>query len=125
MKPAGPVQMTLSRNEIANIIKKICSGEEKEFWRKGIFIDYTPAKIYRTDFLREHQLFFNPLLKIGEDCVFILSILSHAEKIYIDNTCVYHYIYNNESVARKYSSNYMVNLPYLLSSIEDEVPLKS
>ena len=117
--PSETFQKELSKSEIASHIKMMCSSDEEEYWDKGIFLDYPHAICYSTSFLRRHGISYNPRLVIGEDLVFNLSCMARAKNVYVDNTCVYHYVLNQDSVMRKPSPVYMNNLPSFLGAIEE------
>ena len=65
-------------------------------------ICYSVRMAFRTDFLREHNLFFGEGMKIGEDTVLNVTALEKAQRAMATDYAGYHYRDNNvESVMRK------------------------
>ena len=65
-------------------------------------ICYTWRMAFKTDFLRENNLFFGEGMKIGEDTVLNVTALEKAQRVMAINYAGYHYRVNNpESVMRK------------------------
>lgn len=75
------------------------------------------AKIYRTDFIRKNNIFFNPKLAMGEDKVFNFQVYQFACKgMYIDIP-FYNYRINTNSSSRKYDKNIIEKYENLLQEI--------
>lgn len=65
-------------------------------------ICYSVRMAFRTEFLREHNLFFGQGMKIGEDTVLNVTALEKAQRVMAIDYSGYHYRdNNNNSVMRK------------------------
>lgn len=65
-------------------------------------ICYTWRMAFRTEFLRDHKLFFGDGMKIGEDTVLNVTALEKAQRVMAIDYAGYHYRDNNtDSVMRK------------------------
>lgn len=86
-------------------------------YRNDYAISSPWAKIYRTDFIRNNNIFFNPKLSMGEDKVFNLQVYQYARKgMYIDIP-FYNYRIDTNSSSRKYDKNIIEKYENLLQEI--------
>ena len=75
-------------------------------------IAYTYAfwnTLFRTDMLRRHHITF-PSLTHGEDMVFLVNALLHANKLVLEDGAVYYYNQHDGSTSRAISSRYYDSL---------------
>lgn len=75
-------------------------------------IAYTYAfwnTLFRTDMLRRHHITF-PSLTHGEDMVFLVNALLHANKLVLEDGAVYYYNQHDGSISRAISSRYYDSL---------------
>lgn len=75
-------------------------------------IAYTYAfwnTLFRTDMLRRHHITF-PSLTHGEDLVFLVNALLHANKLVLEDGAVYYYNQHDSSTSRTISSRYYDSL---------------
>lgn len=62
------------------------------------------SKLFRSNIIRDNDIFFNPSLKIGEDCDFLLKYLSYCNLIKTSEIANYNYFIHNSSASHKLSS---------------------
>lgn len=75
-------------------------------------IAYTYAfwnTLFRTEMLRRHQIIFPPLTH-GEDMVFLVNALLHANKLVLEDGAVYYYNQRDQSASRSISPLYYDSL---------------
>lgn len=60
-------------------------------------------KLYRTDFLKKHQLTFNEQFWYGEGMLFNIQCLQHTDSILLTERKVYHQTYNPASAMRDFN----------------------
>lgn len=78
------------------------------------------VKLYRTDFIRKHQISFPKGISYGEDLLFNLDYLSVIDRICYINQCGYHYVTDNtESLSRKVRWNMFDNEMMLHQKLMD------
>ncbi len=85
------------------------------------------AKIYRTDFLKDKQIFFNEELSYSEDSEFVIRVLQNAEKVMISDIPIYQYKTGTPSVMRSFVDGrigaYIKALEAAEKDVEEESPL--
>lgn len=57
-------------------------------------------KIYRLDFLKEHQIYFKTFLDYEDDWIFVINAMKHANRITLRDEVVYIWRQNEESESR-------------------------
>ena len=62
-------------------------------------------KVYRTSFLKKHNIMFDPKARKGQDNIFNAEIFQLTSKIYYLHAPLYHYRYIQESVTNRYNPN--------------------
>nr|MBE6544985.1 glycosyltransferase [Oscillospiraceae bacterium] len=68
---------------------------------------YVWNKLFRTSFIRDKKLIFDPELYVFEDVAFVCSAMSLAERVgRIDGTLVHHRVYSDQSRARLFRKYY-------------------
>ena len=65
--------------------------------------DYSCNKIFRSDIIRQHQIFFDEGRRIWEDRPFIVHYLKYCNTYYSIDQCYYHYVNVPNSLSRQYS----------------------
>lgn len=98
--------------------QKIFRGNEKEELElQAIFKEaasFTPtfatfgttwAKAYRTEWLKDRQLFYEPALRRGQDTVFNLYAFEKADAVLYQENYLYHYRMNSESTVHRYTDH--------------------
>ncbi len=69
------------------------------------------SKLYRMDFIKEHEIFFDKRYKYNEDAAFILTCLMYNPNIYyLDEPFYQYYIRTNGSTMSSYRSNQITSL---------------
>lgn len=61
-------------------------------------------KLYKRECIGDIK--FNEELKVGEDALFNIKISKNVNKFYMINKSLYNYVFNENSVVRKYDENY-------------------
>lgn len=69
----------------------------------GIFGPY--CKLYKKSIIDEYQVMFREGIVMGEDLVFNLSFLKHANKIAIKNKSLYYYRNNDKGLCHNFHEN--------------------
>jgi glycosyltransferase involved in cell wall biosynthesis len=101
-------------------------GDYFSFLKKDIFPFYQKHfigspwnKIYRSNIIKEHHIRFNEELSIGEDLIFNLDYLKHADdEILVVNKPVYNYVLRgNESLNVKYHENQFEIYKFLFNEV--------
>lgn len=85
--------------------------EEELLFLFQSFLLFGPmVKLYRSEFIRKHQISFPKGISYGEDLLFNLDYLSVIDRICYINQCGYHYVLDNtESLSRKVRWNMFDN----------------
>ena len=60
------------------------------------------CKLLSAEFLRKNNLSFDPEVKFAEDTLFSLNLYKRANSIYFFDVFLYFYVFNQESVTRKF-----------------------
>lgn len=76
-------------------------------------------KIFDVNILKQYEILFNEELEHGEDIVFTLEYLKHCEKCIFIKEVLYSYVYNEQSLARKYTYD---SLYHVLNAFYWRVP---
>ena len=118
------------RNPFWNCKRKIFEGKEKEqlqlqsIYRKAAsFIpEYatfgtTWCKGYRTQWLLDNELQYEPELRRGQDTIFNLHAFEKAEQILYIDEYLYHYRLNEASAVHKYTEGAIIYLNRILKHI--------
>lgn len=100
-----------TRDDVVKKNRKLRTGKEDAFYcldtaekRKAFFREDAPerrkywAKIYRRNFLLEHQLFFPELVKY-DDNYFKGMVFYHAQRVYVLEEYLYHWMMNENSIS--------------------------
>ena len=86
------------------------SLNRKELLKRILFVQnglgFCHMKLYKKESIGKVK--FNENLKVGEDALFNIEITKNINKFYMLNKNLYNYVFNNESVVRKYDENYVV-----------------
>ncbi|WP_125713400.1 glycosyltransferase family 2 protein [Companilactobacillus kedongensis] len=67
----------------------------------GTVMGYTWNKVYRTSIIKKNNLSFQTDLDLMEDEVFNVEYATLAQKFYLDNKPLYHYVSRKDSASRK------------------------
>ena len=111
--------LTMESWEDSKITKKICYGvaESKPYSTKELLekinIDYPQicicgpwCKLYKSETIKTYHLKFDEELSRGEDTLFNLSVLEHAESVFFSDQCFYHYRRGNaDSLFSRFDPN--------------------
>lgn len=62
------------------------------------------SKLFSSNIIRDNDIYFNPSLKIGEDCDFLLKYLSYCDIIKTSEIANYDYLIHNSSASHKLNS---------------------
>lgn len=94
---------------------KIWNGNESQECLKDVLSMGTDqgtvwAKIFRVSFLKEKHIYFNPCLRNGEDQEFMTRLILSKASVVNSPLYSYAYVYNENSVVRKFDTNYLDNV---------------
>lgn len=71
-------------------------------------------KVYRTDIIKNNNIYFQKDIKLGEDAIFNYKYLTYCQTVNILNFCLYNYkIDNKNSLSRKYTSTQEISFCYM------------
>jgi len=76
------------------------------------------SKLYRVEFLRQHRIYFNSNVKVGEDMLFNVIAFLDAKSIYISGKSYYLYRQNLDSVTHKAEYDIAANNRYFLDALK-------
>lgn len=80
---------------------------------------YVWNKLFRTSFLRDKELFFDPELYVFEDVCFVCSAMSLAERVgRIDGNAIHHRVYFEQSRSRLFRK-YYDQVPFVYKKLKD------
>ena len=84
------------------------------------------AKIYRNDYLKKNNLFFNEELSYSEDSEFVIRALQKTEKVFVSDIPIYQYKTGTPSVMRSFIDGrigaYIKALEVAEKDVENESP---
>lgn len=78
-------------------LKTIYGRYSEDIVKEGVSVGTTWCKLYRTDFIKENELKFNPTLTRAQDTIFSIYAFSYAKKISFFDKNLYHYRISNSS----------------------------
>ena len=93
-----------SQNDFGYIQAAIISNYTNEFYC-GDYIRAVWGKLFKKSVIDENNILFNEKLYIGEDAVFLMDYISHAQKASLINTYGYYYRILSNSAVRRYKSD--------------------
>ena len=79
------------------------------------------AKIFRVSFLKEKHIYFNPCLRNGVDQEFMTRLILSKASVVNSTLYSYAYVYNENSVVRKFDTNYFDDVLNTISYIQNDV----
>ena len=80
---------------------------------------YVWNKLFRTSFIKDKELYFDPELYVFEDVYFVCAALSLAERVgKIEGTLIHHRVYSEQSRARLFRKYYS-QVPVVYKKIKD------
>ncbi len=98
----------VSKNEFPDYILESATG-------------YVWNKLFRTSFIREKDLAFDPELYVFEDVHFVCTSLSLAERVgRIEGTLIHHRVYSDQSRAKLFRK-YYAQVPVVYSKIKEHL----
>lgn len=79
------------------------------------------SSLYRIDFLKKNNLYFDERVKFSEDMIFSAKVVLNANSFYyIDNACVYHYFYNPTSISKSFREGRWESCKHLIELFEKD-----
>ncbi|MCH9276849.1 glycosyltransferase [Bifidobacterium amazonense] len=93
--------------EIGNYIRDVLSQKYNQPWNK----------LFSLRVLREHQIYFDESMIIGEDFCFLLNYLYYVNSVYAVSSCLYRYEFRDNSICDKVSPSYFSDYDKMYSSM--------
>lgn len=111
-----------------DIVKgRIVERDLKGIWRESYpnefakntisFCGPWASAIYKTDFIRKHQLRLCPKLPCGQDTLFLYCLMGHGPRINFCDTAIYYYFRNKSSVTNSHSDDFYVALHIMIAKL--------
>lgn len=69
--------------------------------RSGCYLGYMGGKLIRREILEQHQIRFDPAIRMNEDRLFLTEYLIHSDGISLIDAVVYHYRQRSSSVMQQ------------------------
>lgn len=113
------VKKILSKEEIDDMIWACLSYRTFKYTQKGLIVDSTWAKLYKKNIIDKYNLLFPKNICKSEDAIFDVWFYKFAGVVYIDNTVVYDYVYNPNSISHAYKYEYVEMIPSYLAAKEN------
>lgn len=67
------------------------------------YLNYAVSKLYRTELIKKHQVYFDELIDIAEDTTFVLEVLKNIAAICVLNAKPYnYYLYGSTTLTHKF-----------------------
>ncbi len=76
------------------------------FYNGVQYINFCANKLFCLDIIKEHKIFFDEDVKLGEDALFLNKYFKYCNNIRIITDRLYHYVPSNNSAVRKYQPDY-------------------
>lgn len=83
------------------------------------------GRFYKTDILKNANIFVSERLKLGEDLAFSMKVLNHIEKVWVDNSQIYYYRPNPGSATRTFRKDRISNTEILVQEVAETVDLQT
>lgn len=115
----GKIHKTLNQSEVEDLIHGIIILDNKKFSEIGINVDAPWAKIFSKNLILKNSIKFNEKISRSEDAIFDMQCYLCANKILIDNTPVYSYESNPNSICSIYKLDYAKMLPEIIKAKEE------
>ena len=101
------------------IVKRLSDKEKRNILlQKGLSVcnqeihPFLPfGRLFRKSILDNNHIQFETSISLGEDALFNFRYMAFAETICVDNSIVYHYVTNQQSVTQKCSDKMLEQLP--------------
>lgn len=84
----------------------------------GYFFRAVWGKLFRREFIEDHQIKFDTSLYIGEDAKFLLQYFSYIDGVTIINNCGYNYRIQEQSAVHRYKEDLLYQSRRQLEEIE-------
>lgn len=81
------------------------------------------GKLFKLDIINNNKIRFNKDLTIGEDFIFDLEYIKYCKSVFIEDSYLYHYRINDESVSSKYKSDSWEIYKKLLITLQEYLKL--
>lgn len=114
-------KMLSEEEKLEMLYYDVLTYKDDPLMKYGINLRCPSFKIFRKSLIDKYQLRFESSLVYSEDAFFNFCYLTHANKIYVDNKLVYHWVINQESVTHACTNKYMTNAILLLSLWEQYI----
>lgn len=101
-----------------DVIRNLICDNQEWWLAHGFFFSTVWAKIFKREVLLKNKIKFHRDITIYEDSIFILNLISHISSFLVDNTLVYHYVYNTDSAVHKLSTHEIQSIENLVLQLE-------
>lgn len=82
-------------------------------------------KIYKTEIIKNNQIYFDVNMVMGEDISFTLDVLEHAKTVYIKHSAIYKYKKNEGGLCSNVSDEYLKDLNLLYEKMDKFIIAKN
>lgn len=117
-------------NEYSNRTKKVIATTKDKYYDlkkdKNIFLNLIDNatinnlgnKVYKLDYIKKYNLYFDENIDFGEDLLFNLKYINKCENLYLSSFYNYNYVqYNSKSISKQNIENRYEKLFYINSHI--------
>lgn len=115
------VKKILSADEIKKLKIGVLKFSDSTFCKMGVNIDAPWAKIFKRDIINHNTIRFPEDIHRSEDAIFDLSVYEYSKIIAIDNTPIYSYESNPNSICCTFGQKEVDMLPRILQYEHDFV----
>lgn len=112
------VKKILSKKEILNILWSVIAYRTSQYSRKGLLIDSPFAKLFRRSLIINNKVKFVSGLFVSEDAIFDATVYELSRIISVDNTIVYKYVTNENSLTHSFNYRYVDIIPSVIEAKE-------
>ena len=77
------------------------------------------TKLFKTEIIRKHNIYFDTELSNGEDTLFIIEYMKHTKNAWHENRLVYFYRVRDNSMSHKYKKQYFLGMLKTCKKIKD------
>lgn len=116
-----PIKRILSASEIDDMVWACLAYRTTEYSKNGLIVDSTWAKLYRKDIIYNNNISFPKDVCKSEDAIFDVWVYKLSNTIIIDNTAVYDYVFNQNSISHAYKYEYAEMIPLYVEAKENLV----
>lgn len=112
----GKFNKKLNSAEINELICGIISLESNKYYNIGVNVDAPWAKLFSSELIKTNNIRYNEKISRSEDAIFDIYCYANAQSIFVNNTQIYSYESNPNSICSKYKLEYALMLPDIIDS---------